>query len=175
MAELDPLERARMLPSGARFYRCALQVNPFEYLKRHNKTGTFTDEATYNQAIIAACREHDIEVIAVTDHYRVRTSEGLRLAAQQAGLAVFPGFEAVTKDGVHLLCLFNPDRSAEQLERLLGDCGVHDDDQESPIGDFDALELLERAHSKWQGICVAAHVASEGGLLRTLKIGRAHV
>jgi hypothetical protein len=174
MAELEPLERARMLPSGARFYRCALQVNPFEYLRQYHKEAPFANEATYNQEIIAACKQHDIEVIAITDHYCVRSSEGLRLAARQAGLIVFPGFEAVTKDGVHLLCLFDPDRTVEQLERLIGDCGIHDDDQESPLGDFDALELLERARSKWQGICIAAHVASEGGLLRTLK-GKARI
>jgi hypothetical protein len=59
------------LPNGARFYRCALQVNPFAYLARHAKATTFQAEAEYNAAIIETCLELGIEVIAVTDHYRV--------------------------------------------------------------------------------------------------------
>ena len=36
-----PLQTALKLPNGARFYRCALQVNPFAYLSRHNKQTVF--------------------------------------------------------------------------------------------------------------------------------------
>ena len=87
------------LPNGARFYRCALQVNPFAYLARHNKTTTFTSEDDYNRAIIESCLETGIEVIAVTDPYSVQDSAGLVRAARRAGLYAFSGFEAVTKDG----------------------------------------------------------------------------
>ena len=82
----DRLQRALSLPNGARFYRCALQVNPFAYLGRHNKQTTFTNEADYNAAIVAACKEQGIEVIAVTDHYRVKDSAGLVQAARKAGI-----------------------------------------------------------------------------------------
>ena len=95
----EQLKTALSKPSGARFYRCALQVNPFEYLKRHNKETEFKDAASYNAAIVQACIDEQIEVIAVTDHYRVRSSEKLINAAVAAGLIVFPGFEAVTKEG----------------------------------------------------------------------------
>lgn len=87
------------LSNGARFYRCALQVNPFAYLARHNKTTTFTSEDDYNRAIIESCLETGIEVIAVTDPYSVQDSAGLVRAARRAGLYAFSGFEAVTKDG----------------------------------------------------------------------------
>jgi hypothetical protein len=79
----DRLKEALDLPSGARFFRCALQVNPFAYLKRHAKTGRFQNEAEYNAAMIKACREADIEVIGVTDHYRVQESTGLIKAARE--------------------------------------------------------------------------------------------
>ena len=36
---------------------------------------------------------------------------------------MFPAFEAMTKDSVHLLCLFDPSKSIDELERILGDCG----------------------------------------------------
>ncbi len=154
------------LPNGARLYRCALQVNPFAYLGRHNKPADFASEDEYNTAIVDTCREVGIEVIAVADHYRVEDSKSLVHAARQAGLYAFSGFEAVTKDGVHFLCLFDPDQD-DALERFIGECGVHDAEHPSPTGALDAIDLLERSKN-WGAICIAAHVASDGGLLKTL-------
>jgi hypothetical protein len=161
-----PLQNALKLPNGARFYRCALQVNPFAYLSRHSKPTTFTTEAEYNKAIIAACFETGTEVIGVTDHYRVQESVSLVSAARAAGLIAFCGFEAVSKDGVHFLCLFDPEKDA-MLERFIGECGVHDPIPVSPTGSLDSIELLACA-KKWGAICVAAHVVSDGGLLKKL-------
>ena len=162
----DPMRAALSFPDGARFYRCALQVNPFAYLKTHRKATPFTSEDEYNTAIIETCLDAGIEVIAVTDHYRVKHSAGLVRAARNANLHAFSGFEAVTKDGVHFLCLFDPDKDGV-LERYIGDCGIHDSDRPSPTGSKDATELLEAAKA-WGAMCIAAHVASEGGLLRKL-------
>ena len=163
----ERLQAALERPNGARFYRCALQVNPFDYLVRHGKTTTFSTEAEYNDAMVAACLEVGIEVIAVTDHYRVQHSMGLIQAARQAGIWAFGGFEAVTKDGVHLLCLFDPDKD-ESLERFIGGCDVSGHDDLSPTGSLDCLELLEKGATEWGGVCIAAHVGSKGGLLRKL-------
>jgi energy-coupling factor transporter ATP-binding protein EcfA2 len=161
------LNKALALPNGARFYRCALQVNPFSYLARHGKPTAFPSEAEYNAAIIGACQEQGVEVIGVTDHYRVVESAELVRAARDAGLFAFSGFEAVSKDGVHFLCLFDPDRD-DRLERFIGECGVHDTAATSPTGRLDSLELPEQATKGWGSICIAAHVASKGGLLQTL-------
>jgi energy-coupling factor transporter ATP-binding protein EcfA2 len=160
------LNAALKFPNGARFYRCALQVNPFAYLNRHKKPTTFHTEADYNAAIIAACHEARIEVIGVADHYRVQESTSLVQAARAAGLFAFSGFEAVAKDGVHFLCLFDPDKD-KMLERFIGECGVHDTNAASPTGSLDSIELLAHA-KKWGATCVAAHVAAEGGLLKKL-------
>ncbi len=163
----ERLNAAMKLPSGARFFRCALQVNPFAYLSTHNKKTSFKTESDYNSAIIATCRDTGIEVIGVTDHYRVKDSFGLVQAARAAGLFAFSGFEAVTKDGVHFLCLFDPDKDSG-LERFIGECGIHDTNMTSPTGKLDSLELL--AHAKdWGAACLAAHVISDqGGLLKKL-------
>jgi predicted ATPase len=163
----ERLKAALSLPSGARFYRCALQVNPFAYLARNQKQTAFQNEAEYNAALLAACKEQGIEVIAVTDHYRVKHSAGLIQAARQAGIFAFGGFEAVTKDGVHFVCLFDASKDGN-LERYIGDCGVHDDSVVSPTGDKDCHELLQAA-KRWEAICIAAHVAADGGgLLKKL-------
>src|SRR5258708_10673668 len=162
----ERLDAALKLPNGARFYRCALQVNPFAYLSRHSKRTSFQTETEYNAAIVSACQELGIEVIGVTDHYRVQESKGLVQAARAAGLFAFTGFEAVTKDGVHLLCLFDPDKD-NVLERFIGECGVRDTNTASPTGSLDCGELLAGAKS-WGSICIAAHIAGEGGLLTKL-------
>ncbi len=160
------LESALKLPNGARFYGCALQVNPFAYLKRHAKQTAFRTEEAYNEAMIAACLKAGIEVIGVTDHYRVQESADLVQAGRDAGLFAFLGFEAVTKDGVHFLCLFDPEKD-NVLERIIGECGIHDSSAASPIGNLDSVELLGSA-KKWGATCIAAHVAAEGGLLKKL-------
>jgi hypothetical protein len=162
----ERLNAALKFPNGARFFRCALQVNPFAYLSRHSKQTSFHKEEDYNAAIITSCQEAGIEVIAVTDHYRVHESVHLVRAARSAGLFAFGGFEAVTKDGVHFLCLFDPDKD-NALERIIGECGIHDTSVASPTGSVDSAELLGCA-KRWGAVFIAAHVAADGGLLKKL-------
>ena len=137
----ERMQAALELPSGARFYRCALQINPFAYLKRHNKQTAFASEGEYNRAIVSACLENGIEVIGVTDHYRAQESASLVHVAREAGLFAFFGFEAVAKDGVHFLCLFDPDKDTVALERFIGECGIHDASEVSPTGNLDYRRL----------------------------------
>lgn len=54
----EPMQAALKLPDGARFYRCALQVNPFSYLERHSKPTPFQSEDEYNKAMVEACLTH---------------------------------------------------------------------------------------------------------------------
>lgn len=161
------LNEALKQPNGARFYRCALQVNPFAYHGRHGKKSAFQTEAEYNAAIIEACRANGIEAIAVTDHYRTSDSTGLVNAARSAGVFVFGGFEAASDDGVHFLCLYDPDKDAS-LERMIGQLGVRDHKMLSPNGDKNCLKLLGCVREQG-GISIAAHVAADNGLLATLE------
>lgn len=155
-------------PSGARFYKCALQVNPFNYVQTHRDGSDFDNEAAYNAAMVESCRENKIEVVAITDHYRVKHNDSLATALHNAGVSVLRGFEAVTKDGVHFLSIFDSDKPWDQVERCIGACGVLDSDTPSPTGVLDATELLEKAR-EWGCVFVAAHVAhTSGGLLRKL-------
>ncbi|MCH7697623.1 MAG: AAA family ATPase [Chloroflexi bacterium] len=166
MANSNSALEALQLPNGARFFKCALQVNPFDYLATHGRSSSFTDEGTYNEAIIEACKRNSVEVIAITDHHRVKTALSLTEAAKDAGLRVYPGFEATTKDGVHFLCLFDPDVPLD-LERVLGACGIYDESPRSVTSSLDVTELLEKC-KEWGGLCIAAHVVSKSGLLAEL-------
>lgn len=158
---------------GARFYRCALQVNPFAYVKRHSRATAFADEDSYNQALVIALRTSGVEVICVTDHYRIKDSLALCSLARENGIHAFHGFEAVSKDGVHFLCIFEDSVSAEKLERIIGECGVRDETSPSPNGSLDAITMLERA-PQWNAVLIAAHASSKGGVLATLS-GQARI
>lgn len=45
---LDDIES---LTNGSRFYRCAFQVNTYEYVKRHNRETSFADEHNAKKGI----------------------------------------------------------------------------------------------------------------------------
>lgn len=153
----QPLIEALAFPNGARFYRCALQVNPFAYHGRHGKQNNFQTEADYNAAIIAACKEQGIEAIAVTDHYRISDSWGLIRAARAAGIFAFGGFEAASSDGVHFLCLYDPDKDND-LERFIGGQGVHTNNQASPNSNLNCIDLLKCVREQG-GIAIFASAA----------------
>jgi energy-coupling factor transporter ATP-binding protein EcfA2 len=164
----DGLKVALGKPGGARFFRCALQVNPFEYAQRHDKPQTYSDEAAYNAAIVSACLANDIEIVGVTDHFRIRSAEGLIDALTSAGITVFPGFEASSSEGVHFLSLFQPGSSIEEIERHIGSCGVVDLSEESPQSNLPAEQLIEHICAAG-GLAIAAHVVARNGLLTTLQ------
>ena len=160
-------EEVAALPEGARFYRCALQVNPFEYLARHGKASAYSNERDYNDAIVAACLANNVEVVGITDHYRINGSAELIRALSSAGVVVFPGFEAVTKDGVHLLVLFDPATPLTDVQGYIHACGIHGAVEGSPPGDLDAQELLA-ASRRWGAQIIAAHSTQPGGLFCVL-------
>jgi len=164
-------ERVLAWPNGARFHKCALQVNPYEYTVRHSKASGTTTETDYNNQLVAALVGANVEVIAITDHFAIRHSITLINAAESAGIHVFPGFEAETKDGVHMLCLFEPGSTSELVQARIHDCGIHSEAEAELRSKYDCDELLIEA-KKWGALCIAPHVTSEKGLLRAMEGGR---
>ncbi|MDP8930147.1 MAG: phosphoesterase, partial [Actinomycetota bacterium] len=111
----EALEEALTLAAGARFRRCALQVNPYPYLQRAGNAGDYADAGTYNTALVKALVAEDIELIAITDHDR-SDDAGLRRAAEDAGITVFPGTEVCSSDGVHVVAVFDATRASEDID-----------------------------------------------------------
>jgi predicted ATPase len=167
MSIFNAVVEPQKLPSGARFYRCALQVNPFAYLVRHRNTTVFRNEEEYNVAMVSACKGVGVKVVAITDHQRCNTGQSLAEALRAAGIIVFPGAEVETKEGVHMLLLFEPNDSWDRCNGILGDCGIHDQSHPPATIKYDVHEILKES-ARWRCICVAAHVASKKGLLQVL-------
>ena len=170
LPETHPIRQALAQPNGSQFYRCALQVNPFAYTQENGKLGHgFATEEEYNEAFVIALKEANVQIIAITDHWRARTGAGLRDAAEAAGITVFPGFEAATSLGHHVLCIFNPGTELIRLDLLAGElrgitgpvpCG----DNSDGVKTMD--ELVHKVQgAEWGGICIAAHVTLANGIL----------
>lgn len=153
--------------SGARFFRCALQVNPFAYVRQAGKAGGFTDEAAYNAAVVQACIDTRTDVVGLADHHSVQSSEGLRDDLTRAGVTVFPGFEAKGSDGVHVQVLFDPSTSVDALLRRLGAIGASPDEPHGLAGKVDFGKLLESV-DEWGAVAVAGQVTYGSGLLEKL-------
>jgi hypothetical protein len=171
----ESIQQALRLPQGARFYRCALQVNPPHYAStyrgasRADEPGTFeADDQAQIEALVASAAANQIEVLGITDHNHAGSVEAFAAAAARHGIVVFPGFEARSKEGVHFLCLFPPGTRASQLARYLGEIGIHNEEPNDDCCKLSCDELPQFIAERG-GIVIAAHITQANGLLTTLR------
>lgn len=66
--------------------------------------------------LVAEAIQHDIRLIAITDHNATANIEAVQKAAQGSGLHVLPGMELQTREEVHVLCLFDTLEQALALQ-----------------------------------------------------------
>lgn len=164
----ESIEKVLNLPSGAKYFRCVLQVNPFSYLKTNRGVDHGLAEEEYNSYLVSKCRELGIKIIAITDHNQVGGVNAIRKKAEPLGITVFPGFEVSSSEGVHLLCIFDQDTETNVLERYLGDLGIYTTASSTKNSAESFSEILRKVQEEWGGICVAAHITNNGGLLQML-------
>ena len=173
MTNGDPA-RARTLPAGAVFHRCALQVNPHHYGGTFRGQAATGDVATHARDIVDKALELGISVLAITDHNNVSGVPAFRAAAAGRALHVFPGFELSSSEGVHVLCLYPLDSEQAQLGRYLGAFDITNTNPSTDLSSMPLVDILVKVREQG-GVTVAAHVTSEqGGMLRVLK-GQARV
>jgi hypothetical protein len=123
MPETDPIQTAFGLPNGARFYKCALQVNPHHYEASYRGQPSDLDEETYVRELISKAAENEITILAVTDHNHIASVPLIQAEAAKFNIQVLPGFEISSSEGVHVLCIYPADTSTDQLNRYLGEFG----------------------------------------------------
>ena len=117
-----------------------------------------------------------VDAVAVTDHNcgdwieRLQQALVALNAERPAGwqpLALFPGLEISTGDGLHILALFAPEASKGQLDGLLHGklSGWHTD---KPSAERQctqsAADVVDAVHAL-RGLAIAAHVDKKSGLL----------
>ena len=167
MTAEDPIQNALELSPGARFYRCALQVNPHHYAERYRGQVSEGDEEGYATALVDRAVALGIDVLAVTDHNHVGGVRAIREAAKKRAVYIFPGFELTSTEGIHVLCLYPLDTTEEQLGRYLGEFGIRDTSPSSALCGMTFAEILPRVR-KQGGITIAAHATNDNGVLKKL-------
>lgn len=149
----------------ARFWRCALQVNPVSYNSAYRGNEHGMSETDYNQALLEKCKALDIKVIGLADHGSVDSVDTLRNTLAPHGIVVFPGFEIASNDKTHFVCLFSEKTTSQQLERYLGKLDLLDPaDGVCPSG-LSSEHLIDKVE-ELGGFIYAAHCTQDSGLLK---------
>ena len=147
---------------GARFYKCALQVNPYSYAAYQGATPQ--DESAYNNQILEQCKGNSIEIVGLADHGKVEDSEGLRNFLQENSIVVFPGFEICSCEKVHFVCLFPELFSKNDLIGHISKLEINVNNRTAP-SKLNAEEIFKKVEEV-DGIVFAAHCTSDNGVLK---------
>lgn len=154
----------------ARFWRCALQVNPVEYSIKYRGKDHGLAEDAYHQALLEQCKALDIKVIGIADHGSVESVDRVREFLTPHGLVVFPGFEIASTEKIHMVCLFPELTTKHELTVALGKLGVDTTKTSTWPSEHGCLKLAEIVE-KLGGFWYAAHITGASGLLRLNKDG----
>lgn len=109
-----------------------MQVNPFAYDDHRAPSEKFPTEDAYNTALLDACEQHNISILAVTDHWKASSGGALIAAAAARNIVALPGFEANCKEGFHLLVIVEAGTDIESITAAIGACGAPEDDPHGP-------------------------------------------
>lgn len=154
-------------PVGAVFHRCALQVNPHHYNETFRGANNEGDADTHARAVVETAVEQGVTVLAITDHNSVRDVPAFQRAAKGRDVIVFPGFELSSAEGIHVLCIYPENKTKEELERYLGEFGIHGTNPSPDLSNDRFVKILEKTRTQG-GVSIAAHVTNRKGLFSTL-------
>ncbi|MEL7372207.1 MAG: hypothetical protein AAFN74_24995, partial [Myxococcota bacterium] len=160
---VDDRVEVRAYP-GARFFKCALQVNPRTYAARYQGAReAFESDEAYVDAVFEAAKAAGIEVLGIADHHNPDCTQ-LFTERAPPHIAVFPGFEATSSEGVHVLCLFEPGTPPGRLHQVLGQMRPSGADAPCQETFTAILRIVRERH----GVAIAAHVHDDSGVLTKL-------
>ena len=114
-----------------------------------------------------------IDCVAVTDHNSGEWIDALKEALEQLRkqphpnfrpLALFPGVEITANGNVHVLAIFDPDKTTSDVDRLLGAVGYQGDPGESQRAADASVIAVVAEIAQADGIAIPAHVDQSSGL-----------
>ena len=162
---------------GARYFRADLQVHtPVDGRWPGHEPSDPDERARVARDYLGTAQKRGIEVVGITEHHDVSWIDELRHAASALHMHVMPGFEVETQEGIHVLCLFEPRAPVAALEDALARLGLprsrRDGSKSTNIrSKLDLRELVTTVQEDCGGICIAAHVTSDKGILTALEGG----
>lgn len=132
---------------GAHFFRCDLQVHtPRDHAWKGSVPVSDAERRAYADALVAACRQKQLDAIAITDHHDMafipyvraaaleeRDSNGALLPADKR-LVVFPGVELTLAVPCQALLILDADFPEELFELVLTTLTITPEPPSSPKG-----------------------------------------
>jgi ABC-type Mn2+/Zn2+ transport system ATPase subunit len=149
----------------AKFWKCALQVNPWTYSKQYQGAKETLTEGQYNGGILQGCLKHEIQVVGIADHGCVDGVDNLRTILEEKGIVVFPGFEIASTEKVHMVCLYPAGTSTAILNQHLGSLGISPGNNKTAPSSLGCLAIADKVQNQG-GFWYAAHITGANGLLR---------
>ncbi len=149
----------------AQFWKCALQVNPYSYIKYRGTDHGMTEEE-YNDELLKVCKEEDIKVLGIADHGNVDGVDAIRDLMNENEILVFPGFEIASSEKAHFVCLFAEDTSTDTLNRYLGNLDLLDLEDGIRPSRLSAEALIKKVEEDLSGFIYAAHSTGDCGILK---------
>jgi predicted metal-dependent phosphoesterase TrpH len=141
-------------------------------------------------AIARQAKGAGLDMIAICDHNSVANAAVVAKAGQRESLAVLPGVEITTREEVHILGVFSPERDLSEIQSLMDDNLSGENDEKAfglqvVVDEWDeptevdeklligatalTLEQAVEAIHRFGGLAIAAHIDREGfGLIGQL-------
>lgn len=148
----------------ARFFKCALQVNPANYIEYRGQQQALSVEE-YNRKLLDAALDSGVEVIGLADHGSVEAIDKIRERFALHGIIVFPGFEIASSEKIHFVCLFDEGKTCQELERILGRLDLLDPHEGVLPTNLTAVQLIDKVN-EIGGFVFAAHCTNDDGVLK---------
>ncbi len=144
---------------GARWLKCDFHLHT-------PASKCFNDRTITAEAWVQACLEQKLDCVAVTDHNTHAWIDSIKAAAEGMPIIVFPGVELTCDTSkVHLLIIFDKNKSGQDVYDFLISCGVRREDFASSeaYSPLTCLEIIEKAKQQ-EAIVIPAHIDEFNGL-----------
>lgn len=148
----------------AKFWKCALQVNPSTYAGQYRGQAHEMDADSYAAELVKVCLEQDIKIVGIADHGDVSEVDLIREKLSKEGIIVFPGFEIACSGKIHWVCLFPEDTTTNDLNRYLGKLELTTSGDGARPSTLGSSQLIKCVH-ELGGFCYAAHATDDNGIL----------
>jgi len=149
----------------AQFWKCALQVNPFNYYSDYRNKDHGLTEDEYNEKLRQIALEYDIKILGIADHGKVDGIDNIRKSMEGSGIIVFPGFEVESSEKIHFVCLYPENTTQTTLNRYLGELSITDIDHGNAPSRLSGNELIRVVSQEQHGFIFAAHCTGSNGIL----------
>ncbi len=110
------------MSKGLRFYKLDLHVHT-------PASPCFGDENVTAEMIVDAALAANLAAIAVTDHNTGEWVDQVKAVGVAHGLTIFPGVEIAVEPGIHIVALFDTDKTTAHINDLLAQLGILTDNR----------------------------------------------